>query len=72
VNTIPRPTAEKRRSAEPRPLQHLVGGRWRTGEGAELLDINPARLDEVDRAHVKSFFAPLDPSQELGLSRRSG
>jgi len=47
ANTIPRPTAEKRRSAEPRPLRHLVGGRWRTGEGAELLDINPARLDEV-------------------------
>jgi len=33
---------------------------------------SPARLDELDRAHLESFFAPLDPSQELGLSRRSG
>jgi len=33
--------------AEPRVLQHLVGGRWRVGSGAELLDMNPAHPDEV-------------------------
>ena len=33
--------------AAPQQLRSLVAGRWWSGAGAELVDINPARLDEV-------------------------
>jgi acyl-CoA reductase-like NAD-dependent aldehyde dehydrogenase len=40
-----RTTDESPRSA--RPLRHLVAGQWRTGDGAELIDVNPARPRET-------------------------
>ncbi len=39
--------ADHGRPIEPQPLQHLVAGRWRSGAGAELLDLNPARPNEI-------------------------
>ena len=31
----------------PEQLRHLVGGRWRGGTGGQLVDSNPAQLDQV-------------------------
>ena len=46
--------------AAPHALRHLVGGRWRVGSGAELLDINPAHLDEVVAAGRLAMPADVD------------
>ncbi|WP_225839621.1 aldehyde dehydrogenase [Streptomyces sp. NK08204] len=34
-------------SRSPRSLRHLVAGQWRSGDGEELLDVNPARPRET-------------------------
>ncbi|GEL17828.1 aldehyde dehydrogenase family protein [Pseudonocardia asaccharolytica] len=45
VQTEPR--AARDGAAAPVPLRQLVGGRWVSGAGAELVDRNPARPDEL-------------------------
>ncbi|EMF56370.1 MULTISPECIES: aldehyde dehydrogenase family protein [Streptomyces] len=34
-------------SRSARSLRHLIAGEWRTGDGDELVDVNPARLHEM-------------------------
>ncbi len=47
ANAVIRRTDDHGQPAAPQLLRHLVGGRWRSGAGAELVDINPARQDRV-------------------------
>ena len=54
-------------SAEPQVLQHLVGGRWRIGSGAEWLDINPAHVDDVVAAG--RLAGPADVDDAVGGAR---
>jgi acyl-CoA reductase-like NAD-dependent aldehyde dehydrogenase len=46
--------------AVPHALRHLVGGRWRSGCGPELLDLNPARPGEVVAAGQLAQPADVD------------
>ncbi|WP_439678155.1 aldehyde dehydrogenase family protein [Embleya sp. MST-111070] len=50
-----------------RELRHLVAGRWRTGDGAELVDRNPARPAEI--VAVGGLAGPRDLDRAVAAAR---
>ncbi len=47
VTTTGSVSDERESTDRPVPLLHLIGGRWRSGSGREITDVNPTQPDEL-------------------------
>ena len=63
------PAGAEQTPAESQPLQHLIGGSWRSGEGRQLEDTNPARPTEI--VATGRLAQPADVHDAVAAARKA-